>query len=364
MIQFMLIMFFIGVVFAWRMAIKEEKEILHNANENMGIDNEQREKYYQSDYYQSTKYPIEKVFGDKGKYGEYFLEILCEQIPMKHRILFNLVIPEENGSFQEIDAVCIIENGLVLLLEGKNRPGTYSGLENNFINDIHWKQEIGSKEHEMYSPIMQNKYHGLALYKWLYDQKYFEKYHDRISFLNMIIFVDDDVEFNFDKNEFAEIETRGFFTGNASDFLEFINNLPQTDYEYPNFVEDFYDYLYSYTKVDNVDQLMEQREANIKDYKIRRFDKAKYFHVNCFPTVIFRYDGQYVECTTAENISWSLFYDFYGFRHDKDMDQWSVVKNRKADTSYLEGRNLETVLMTAEEVCDFINGNLTYQVKE
>jgi len=323
--------------------IKAEKEI--------------QQKYLASDYYKSTGLPMDKVFSDKGLYGEYCLELICENIPLKHRMLFNLIIPQRNGHFQEIDALCILENGDLILLEGKNRPGVFSGLENNYITDKQWLQKLGQNEHEMYNPILQSKYHGLAFLKWLCEQGCFDRFKGFKQMYNMIIFVDNDVTFDFDYNQFAEVETSGIFAGNANAAIEYFNYLADYDNGNPDFVDQLYEYLYPLTQNDNVEEMMRAREENSKLKYKNRFGKSKYFRLDCFPAAVFRYDGEYVECATTDRGIWTLFYDFEKFSIDKLNKTWFAVPNMNSKISYLEGHDLTAHEMSPDEVCEFFVGD-------
>lgn len=131
--------------------------------------NKQIEKdYYESDYYRFTQEPLEKVFTDKGMIGEYALEGWIKQTQLESRveyingpfaILYNLMVPEPDGSFQEIDMVIITEYAL-FVVEIKNRSGKFEIK--------HWSDRqcfIGGEE--TYSPIMQNDAHCLALVHYL-----------------------------------------------------------------------------------------------------------------------------------------------------------------------------------------------------
>ena len=332
------------------------KLLLGEKKEQKKAETEIRQKYLQSDYHKSTKLPIEKVFADKGLYGEYCLEMICENIPIKHRMLFNLIIPQEDGHFQEIDALCILENGDLILLEGKNRPGVFSGTENNYITDKQWLQKLGQNEHEMYNPILQGKYHGLAFLKWLCDQGCFDNFQGFKQLYNMIIFVDDDVVFNFEYNQFAEIETSGIFAGNATAAVEYFNYLGDYNNGNPDFVDQIYEYLFPFTQNDDVEEMMKAREETSKLKRKKRFDKAKYFCIDCFPTAVFRYDGEYVECATNDRGIWALFYDFEKFVLDKLSKTWFAVPNENSKISYLEGHDLTAHEMSPDEVCKFFVG--------
>lgn len=120
--------------------------------------------YYKSEYYRKTQFPFETVAQDKGLMGEYLVDIQYQRLKKsypgrKFHILYNLFIPEPNGSFEEIDAV-IIYGRLVFVIEAKNRSGSF---EMNHISDDKWTQTLGNSRQEIVSPVMQNEWHIDAL---------------------------------------------------------------------------------------------------------------------------------------------------------------------------------------------------------
>ena len=128
-----------------------------------------KEEYYNSDYYKFNQTPLETVFSDKGMIGEYAVEGWIKQtqdarknyIKGPYAILYNLMIPEPDGSFQEIDMAVITEY-ILFLVEIKNRYGQFK-LE-------HWSDKtcfMGGEE--TYNPIMQNNAHCVALQYYTKD---------------------------------------------------------------------------------------------------------------------------------------------------------------------------------------------------
>lgn len=124
--------------------------------------------YYKSEYYRKNQYEFEKVADDKGLMGEYLVDkqyqVLKKSYPgRKFHVLYNLFIPEPNGSFAEIDAA-IIYGSLIFVIEAKNRSGSF---EINHISDVKWIQQLGNKREEITSPIIQNEWHIDALENFL-----------------------------------------------------------------------------------------------------------------------------------------------------------------------------------------------------
>lgn len=128
--------------------------------------------YYNSAYYNQTHYPFEVVASDKGKMGEYLIDVAYQQMKaalpnVESYIFYNLQIPEANGeSFQEIDAV-IIYGGLCMVIEAKNRSGYFSM---NHISDHDWILSYSDgSESKVYNPLLQNNEHIAALDHYLHE---------------------------------------------------------------------------------------------------------------------------------------------------------------------------------------------------
>ena len=131
-----------------------------------------REWYYASEYYKTTGYKYVDVVEDKGKYGEYCIEEYMkgtyskQLFPFPYKILFNVIIPEKNNLFQEIDCIIIV-GSVLFVVECKNRIGEIC-IE--YLLDEDWKQNIGKNQHLMYNPLKQNQQHIAALENYLQEQ--------------------------------------------------------------------------------------------------------------------------------------------------------------------------------------------------
>ncbi len=132
----------------------------------------QVKKYYMSEYYKQTKYPCEYVAADKGRMGEYLISVglakAKKKLPGRSlHAYYNLVIPEPNGSCQEIDAI-IIYGKFIFVIEAKNRSGEF--IFDSF-SDIMWNQVFNDGTSKMiYSPFIQNEEHISSLRKYLDDK--------------------------------------------------------------------------------------------------------------------------------------------------------------------------------------------------
>lgn len=107
----------------------------------------------------------------------------CEHfnyMPGYRRIYMNVYIPERNGSFQEIDVLCVSEYG-VFVLEAKEKEGKV--IISNWT-DKYWKLKAsrGNDVNTLYSPVLQNQTHIEAL------QYLLRKVITDIPFYNFILF--------------------------------------------------------------------------------------------------------------------------------------------------------------------------------
>lgn len=128
--------------------------------------------YYDSEYYKNTKYLFENVICDKGRTGEYCLEreikkAMDTPLRLPYEILYNLVIREPNGLFQEIDAILIV-GGMVFVFEAKNRLGRFVI---DHWDSKNWRQQQGGNSEDIYSPLLQNSEHIVALKHFLAQYK-------------------------------------------------------------------------------------------------------------------------------------------------------------------------------------------------
>lgn len=134
--------------------------------------------YYGSLYYQQTGYPFEEVAVDKEKTGKYLVEVGYQKARASFKsyrtyIFFNVLIPEENGSFQEIDAI-VVFGSMIYVIEAKNRSGMYSM---NGLAEEYWDFEsYDGEKAKVYNPLLQNNEHVAALQHYLRDKLDFEPF--------------------------------------------------------------------------------------------------------------------------------------------------------------------------------------------
>ena len=131
--------------------------------------------YFVSDWYRNTGIMPSEIIQDskkgkdrKGIYGEYLatmaMELNIKNNKLQGRVFNSAIIPTKNNSFTEIDIVAVTNKGIAVI-EAKDRVGVFSGEG----TAKKWKQKIGSQEHELENPLIQNIGHVNALAQYLYD---------------------------------------------------------------------------------------------------------------------------------------------------------------------------------------------------
>ena len=114
--------------------------------------------YKKSSYYLSTGVRHKMLKKNKGLVGEFKAYVLSRTLKVPHKILYNVCVPMQNGSFQEIDAL-IITRKMLYVLECKNIDGKFIGE----YTDKDWKQILGSQQHDKENIYIQNQGHTMAL---------------------------------------------------------------------------------------------------------------------------------------------------------------------------------------------------------
>lgn len=105
---------------------------------------------------------LDFLFQDKGTYGE---TLTVNKLKWQKffgrdgKILRNVYIPKEDGTWSEIDVLFLTEKG-IFVLESKNYSGWIFGSE----KDFQWTAMLPNKQkNRFYNPVMQNRNH----IKWL-----------------------------------------------------------------------------------------------------------------------------------------------------------------------------------------------------
>lgn len=123
-----------------------------------------RSKYYKSKYYKITELKFLKVVLNKGNYGEYSITKYLEKMGLGDRLLVNMYVPKDDGTFTEVD-VAFIHNTGIYVLESKNYGGTIYGDHKR----KNWIQYMGGNKFTFYSPTRQNYGHIKGLEEYLKD---------------------------------------------------------------------------------------------------------------------------------------------------------------------------------------------------
>lgn len=124
-----------------------------------------------------------QTIGNFGEYAAY--SMLKRGLPGKKKFLFGVIIPEEDGGFQEIDLLCFWRN-MIIVGEAKN----YSGHLTRDGFAPKWKLRQRNVIREVGNPYLQNWQHRLALSWFLSDKNNIipvERMHDtllNLTFLN------------------------------------------------------------------------------------------------------------------------------------------------------------------------------------
>ena len=122
--------------------------------------------YKKSSYYKATKHPYFSLRRANGRRAEYSLYKSLRHFENTGcRLLFNLILPKNNGTTTEIDVLLICSKGL-FVFESKDYSGWIFGNEDHKT----WTQTLPqgkrrSHKQRFYNPIMQNAGHIRQLKK-------------------------------------------------------------------------------------------------------------------------------------------------------------------------------------------------------
>lgn len=120
-------------------------------------------------WWENTGITPRQIIKDRGLYGEYIATMAAELNMKKHglygRVFNNVVIPKEDGNFNEADVVCVNTAG-IQVIEAKYRGGSFIGG----LTSETWTQKIGNQVNEdMENPLYQNNGHVNCLINYLFD---------------------------------------------------------------------------------------------------------------------------------------------------------------------------------------------------
>lgn len=131
-----------------------------NSNRNHAFTMNRIRTYYASDLFEQNHIRFEDIVYDRGLVGEYMVSREIEGIKnafrnLRFHVLYNLFVPEPNGSFAEIDAVIIVGR-FIYLIEAKNRAGMFAF---NHASDQKWTHILNNSREDILSPLIQNENH-------------------------------------------------------------------------------------------------------------------------------------------------------------------------------------------------------------
>ena len=143
---------------------------------------QKREAYEKSSYYQSTHIPYKQIKYDKGAFGEFLIYSYLQHRECEGaRFLFNVYVPTNNGETSEIDVLMIDSHG-IFVFESKNYVGWIFGSERSQQWCQCLKSRYGIRREYFYNPIKQNQGHIYALSAYL--NKKWIPMHNIVTFTN------------------------------------------------------------------------------------------------------------------------------------------------------------------------------------
>lgn len=298
--------------------------------------------YYSSDYYKATQLPAENVVSDKGRIGEYLvsrqIKILKEKLDGRSLYAFyNVIIPEPNGSYQEIDAL-LIYGRHIFVIEAKNREGRF--IFKNWTDEV-WTQEIGNARNQVYNPFLQNQEHIAALRNYLSDVAKDCNLYNVLSFSNLGIW---DTSVPFDTYDTIVLGLGGLVcnVGVLNEYLyEAITNIEkrecdssekfQVELKEGSFsaasAKDIIDKLQRQLKLTENEKSILFRDRNEKSEKHHK-QRYRYYYVEKTDLEVFlvRTNGVYIELLPNKDGRWianidnDIYFDDSNFPQSKTLN--------------------------------------------
>lgn len=304
--------------------------------------------YYSSLYYQRNNYPYEEVAADVEKTGKYLVEVGYQKARASFKnfrtyIFFDLLIPEENGSFQEIDAL-VIFGSMVYVIEAKNRSGVFNMKS---LSEDYWDFEAYNGEKcKIYNPLLQNNEHIAALQHYLSERLDFEPF-----FFNFVSLAGNGtVNWNIPVDPLDELKLGCWrVTNNANmektftdDFGVFLQKMMEPGYDdgFPD-----YDDKYAQKIIDALDEVLnepaEERDKKIAAMADSKVDKGQrpyryyYGEINRSVPMLFRTNGVHSQVIYAYTGRWNSAYNVVGLSEngepvlldEKVRAEWTVINS-------------------------------------
>ena len=126
--------------------------------------------FTRSAWWNNTGILPRQIIQDRGLYGEYIATMAAEQNMKKFglygRVFNSVLVPKEDGNFNEVDVICVNEAG-IQVIEAKYRGGSFTGR----LAAEKWTQKIGQQVHEnITNPLYQNNGHINCLINYLFKE--------------------------------------------------------------------------------------------------------------------------------------------------------------------------------------------------
>ena len=151
-----------------------------------------------SNWWKNTGITPSQIKRDKGLYGEYIATMATEKClensGIYGRVFNSVIIPTVGEDFNEIDLISVNEAG-IHVIEAKAKGGSLRGD----VSGHDWYHTIGSEEHIMFNPILQNAGHIRTLSRYLRTALPGEAIDER-DYINVVMFCLSGIEghFNYD----------------------------------------------------------------------------------------------------------------------------------------------------------------------
>ncbi len=285
------------------------------------------EKYYYSAFYKQKGVPFDSVATDQENMGKYLVEAGFDwaknMFPsLRPYIFFDLVVPEGNGSLQEIDAIVVLGT-IIYVIETKNRSGIY-GM--NTMSDKYWTFNRSSGESfKVQSPIIQNNERAVALQSYLNDKLDFDA-----NYFNYVVLSGKGcTSWNVQRDSIDEIilgdynldtlyNVTAFF---RQHFLNFVNVMKDND---------IYDEKYGLKIIDALKPIIEMPEdvkrAKRRDRESDSFNEDKIYYVYYYleldgtTPLMIRTNKVHTQYRDALNAKWT-----YTSQIDDDIDKKEMI---------------------------------------
>ncbi len=281
--------------------------------------------YYRSDFYRDNRIPFEQIASDKGLMGEYLVDRQFQMLKASYpgrsfHALYNLYVPEPNGSFAEIDAV-IIYGKCIFVVEAKNRNGKFYI---SHLSDEMWDRTLDNTRDQIHSPLMQNEFHIDVLDHYLKEKnKNLENY-----FINAVALAGNaGFDQNIKNDAYDNLVVRSWTISNTSvlcnQIVEFIQEIDQNVISSGrNLQQEVAEGLCSEKRAQQTLELLrpltemtqEQKDLYMHDREMtgstRRRYPWQYFYIGGM-NILTRYNGEIAQCIGPYIPQWTYIPSYF-----------------------------------------------------